>query len=394
MRKVFAVFVMLALISIAYTSRPDPQIGPNIIFISVDTLRADRIGADRQGVSLTPKLDKLAQVSMVFDDHITPIALTLPSHTTMMTGLHPIEHGSLRNSRRIADDIRTLAQELSDRGYETSGFASSRVIDEDTGFDRGFRQYHAGMFQTADITVDLALKWLDDSSREPFFLFLHLWDPHQPYDPPAEHRIFGEADEGLYDGEVSFTDMELDRFLNQLESKGLYEDSLIILTSDHGESLGEKDGYFGHDRCVHEACIRVPLIIKEPDQGKQDRVGTQTSHEGIYDSILSGICKDCSFDWIHLRTDIAIIITRWDTDPTNGRYRTLAVRDGKRKLVIGPNSSVMYDLASGDQIPSSDDNGRELQRSLDIWMADHQEGEEGGRLSDSALDALRSMGYV
>ena len=247
--------------------------GTNVLFITLDTTRADRLGCYGYKKAGTPTLDALAVRAMVFDDAQAPVPLTLPSHATMMTGRYPREHGLRVNARDRLDDARpTLAGIFRERGYRTAAFVASFVLNRRFGLDRGFETYDDEMGtaepgedaleleRPANDVTERALKWLQTASNKPFFCWVHYYDPHHPYAPPAK---FKERHPDPYDGEIAFVDSELKKIIDWLESKGLTDRTLVIVAGDHGESFGEH-GEYGHTTFVYETNLHVPLMVMHP----------------------------------------------------------------------------------------------------------------------------------
>ncbi|MDE2923208.1 MAG: sulfatase-like hydrolase/transferase [Acidobacteriota bacterium] len=245
---------------------------PPIVLISIDTLRSDRLPAyGYEGVE-TPAIDRLAGDGVLFERAYSHVNVTLPSHASIFTGLLPSEHGVRDNAGyRLDEAIPTLAAELNRHGYSTGGFVSSYVLRSGTGIARGFEIYDDGVgFETgrqlgqnqragAD-TLAAASEWLDGVAREPFFLFLHLYEPHAPYAPPPP---FAGRYGNPYDGEVAAADSVVGELIGRLEELGVYEDALVVLLSDHGEGLMDH-GEMDHLILIYREVLQVPLIVKLP----------------------------------------------------------------------------------------------------------------------------------
>ena len=245
---------------------------PPIILVSIDTLRSDRLPAyGYEGVE-TPAIDRLAADGLLFERAYTHINVTLPSHASIFTGLLPSDHGVRDNAGyRLDDTIPTLAAELNRHGYATGGFVSSYVLRSGTGIGRGFEVYDDGVgFETgrqlgqiqragAD-TLAAASAWLTGVTDAPFLLFLHLYEPHAPYEPPAP---FAGRYGNPYDGEVAVADAVVGELIRRLEELGVYEDALVILLSDHGEGLMDH-GEMDHLILIYREVLQVPLIVKLP----------------------------------------------------------------------------------------------------------------------------------
>jgi arylsulfatase A-like enzyme len=287
-------------------ARPPAPRPKNILLITIDTLRSDRLGAYGNPTVRTPTLDRLAREGAVFASARSPIPLTLPSHTSILTGLYPRTHLVLSHAYTLAPGRPTLATILKEHGYATAAFVSSHVLDKKYGLDRGFdvywQRWETDMGATRamnvvglELTTKAAKEWLKARPPEgPFFLWVHFFQPHKPYAPPppldrlydpdyagtitAEvdtlHHIWHDrvalAPEdlehliALYDGEVTWSDLEVGKVLATLEAEGLLDDTVVMITADHGEVLYEHDFYFGHDIMLYEPALSVPLIVRAP----------------------------------------------------------------------------------------------------------------------------------
>jgi arylsulfatase A-like enzyme/Flp pilus assembly protein TadD len=266
---------------------------PNIVLITIDTLRADHLHSYGYQQIRTPHIDRLAVEGARFTTVMTAAPLTLPAHSSIMTGAYPMFHGVRDNvGYRLNPGTETLAQILKQHGYETGAFVGAYVLDRAFGLGTGFDFYYdhfedqtnpAGTINLATLkrpgkeVVDQALAWLQATTRKasghPFFVWVHLYDPHDPYDPPAPFKA--EYSGNPYDGEIAYADQQVGRLLTFLSSAGLYDKTLIALTGDHGESLGEhkevRHGYF-----VYDATILVPWILKPSNRLARPRVVTET----------------------------------------------------------------------------------------------------------------------
>jgi choline-sulfatase len=266
---------LLAILSLGCGPSPEPPApsepaalgGPDVLLVTIDTLRADRVGAYGDPLASTPRLDALAAEGALFREAIAAAPLTLPSHASLLTGRYPAEHGLRDNGGfRLDASVTTLAEELASHGYRTGAFVSAYVLDRAWGLDRGFERYHAP-FHPQDVaetsafgelevpgadTVNAALGYLRADDERPFFCWVHLYDPHTPW---AEHPGW-EGDP--YRGEVAFVDGLLGRLLDAVD-----EDTLVVVTSDHGESLWEH-GEREHGLLVTRAATRVPLVVRPP----------------------------------------------------------------------------------------------------------------------------------
>jgi arylsulfatase A-like enzyme/Flp pilus assembly protein TadD len=241
------------------------------VLVTIDTLRADHVGCYGAAFASTPTLDGLARRGARFETAISPAPLTLPVHATLFTALDPPEHGVRSNGAfRLGDELPTLAERFSGAGFASAAFVSAFVLDRRFGLARGFERYDdlLGVQQDdigvgsrpAAATVDIALGWLA-SAPERFFLWLHLYDPHAPYEPPEPHlsRHLGRP----YDAEIAYADAELGRLLAAVDAHFPDGRTLVAVTADHGESLGEH-GEPTHAFGVYDATQRVPLILAGP----------------------------------------------------------------------------------------------------------------------------------
>jgi arylsulfatase A-like enzyme/Tfp pilus assembly protein PilF len=248
---------------------------PNIVLVTIDTVRADHVGCYGGKAVSTPILDSLARDGIVFERAIAQVPLTYPSHTVIMTGLYPFQNGAQEfTSLPLAPKYRTIAQALQEHGYSTGAVVSSFALDHSWGLARGFDFYDDAFSpenrqgqnpgsaeRRAENSVTHALAWLQRTPKRPFFLWLHLYDPHSPYNPPEPFRTRFASH--LYDGEIAYADQQLGRLIRWLKLARVYDSSLVIVMSDHGESLGDH-GEKEHGFFIYNATVHVPLILKPP----------------------------------------------------------------------------------------------------------------------------------
>lgn len=262
-------------------SSPARSAKPNILLVTIDTLRADHLGCYGAPDVQTPAIDALAREGILFERAISQVPLTWPSHASILTGTYPFHNGVQDfTGQPLSPEFRTVAQALKANGYATSAVVSSFVLDRSWGLARGFDSYDDAFkgsdFLNKDLalverrageSVDHAIASLTKPQSRPFFLWLHLYDPHSPYDAPEPFRT--RYKDRPYDGEISYADSELGRLFTWLKKKALYSGMAIIVLSDHGESLGEH-GEREHGFFIYNSTVHVPLIIKLP--------GSQRSH--------------------------------------------------------------------------------------------------------------------
>jgi len=250
---------------------------PNLILITIDTLRADHVGAYGAAGGATPSLDALAAAGVRFDQVQTAVPLTGPSHATILTGQYPPSHGVRGNVVfTLGSKYPTLAALLKRQGYTTAAFVGAYPVAAAFGFNQGFdtfnEEFHEasvgdpGAERRANEVADAALRWLDayaksDAASQPFFTWLHFYDPHAPYTPPSPYkeRFAGRP----YDGEIAFTDAQIGRVLDWLKSSGHDADTVVMALADHGEGLGDHRELM-HAVLVYQSTMRVPLLMKGP----------------------------------------------------------------------------------------------------------------------------------
>ena len=248
----------------------------NVIVITVDTLRADHLGCYGYRQVQTPNIDAFTSDSIRFERAYTPVPITLPAHTVIFTGTYPTLSGIHDfSANRLGAKQPTLASLLKDRGYATGAVVASGVLDSRFGLNRGFDFYYDHfdfnrlqeanldeMERPGNVVADEALSWLSKNHSTPFLFWMHLYDPHYPYAPPAPYDQMYKSHP--YDGEIAFADEQIGRVLRFLKDKGLYQKSVIIVAGDHGEGLGEHSekthGFF-----IYSSTLRVPLIIHLPE---------------------------------------------------------------------------------------------------------------------------------
>ena len=274
-RRALALVVALALCAWAATRLLPPAPQPNVLLVTIDTLRADHVGCYGAAGAATPHLDALAARGARFATAIAHAPLTGPSHASILTGLTPLGHGVRDNgSFALPAAIPTLAEAFARAGYRTAAFVSGFPLDHRFGLGRGFQLYDDHLphghdprrapyvERPADATTNAVLRWLEnDVAPSPWLAWVHYFDPHSPYEPPGDFgRRFADRP---YDGEIAFADEQLGRLLDALQTKRLLDRTIILVTADHGESLGEH-GEDTHGVFVYDATLRVPWIMAGP----------------------------------------------------------------------------------------------------------------------------------
>ena len=268
----------------------------NLVVVTIDTLRADRLGCYGYSTADTPNLDRLAARGALFENAVCQTPLTAPSHASIFTGTYPTVHKVRDTGGFVLEGShQTLAGMLAGQGWDTAAFVGASVLKKSFGLNRGFAVYDdrmpppepgkaAGDYpeRRAGEVVDRAVAWLGGQSGKPFFLWVHVFDPHSPYDPPAPFR---ERFKGrLYDGEVAYTDRELGRLFEAIDRKDS-RDTLIAVLSDHGESLGEH-GEYSHGVFLYDSTLRIALMLAGPGVPAGRRVTPQARTVDLVPTVL------------------------------------------------------------------------------------------------------------
>ena len=266
-----------------------------MILISVDTLRADHLPAYGYRQVETPNIDGLRRDSVLFERVYSHCPMTLPSHVSMFTGSLPTEHGVRNNIgyRFEGARFRTLAEELRERGYAAGAAVSSYVLRSDTGIDDGFEFYEDSIAvatagatsehqRSGRETLKHALGWILGHREQPFFFFLHLYEPHAPYEPPEPFKSRYPA---AYDGEIAAADAIVGELVRSLKASGLYDPAIIIFTSDHGEGLWDH-GEDQHGILLYREALWVPLLVKLPGSHQADSISRPTPLAHLFGTVL------------------------------------------------------------------------------------------------------------
>lgn len=257
----------------------------NIVLFTLDTVRADHLGAYGYPDIKTPTIDALAKGGVLFRRAISAAPITLPSHSSIMTGLYPPAHGVRDNGTfSLPNEATTLAELLRNEGYTTGAFVGAAVLEQRYGLTQGFDVYDDDFSQgrrrqlfmyserRCEQVVNSALRWLEQKKNSPFFTWLHFYDPHASYDPPEPWATEYEA--RPYDGEIAYSDHCVGAFADALRQWGLWNNTLIVITADHGESLGEH-GERTHGLFIYDATVHVPLILHAPAHLPANRTVTE-----------------------------------------------------------------------------------------------------------------------
>ena len=435
---------------------------PGVLLISIDTLRADHVGCYGYHRPTTPVLDRLAEEGIRFARMYSVSSWTLPAHMSLMTSRYPHGHKVERSDRALAPMIPTLAQALSERGMRTGAIISWFYVSARFGFDRGFddfiellpeREELAASYKAADV-VDRASAWLRRVARQrkPFFLFVHLFDPHLHYSPPPPFdRKFASETGGLvdgtydslspyikglhaeparispqdleqavalYDGEISYTDTEIGRLLDLLDQLSLEDSTLVIVTSDHGEEHDDHGSMEGHQWTLYDEILHVPMIARLPGGPRGKVVDAMAEIIDVAPTVL---------DWLGLqltpgfrgRSLLPLAageeaggerLVYSKTERFNSKQ---AVRSAAHKLIhtvdIGMNSFgvpvepgyELYDLRSDPReqkniYSESSAVAQDLKKALLHWLATREPAEPGEEVefTEKEKKRLRSLGYL
>jgi arylsulfatase A-like enzyme/Flp pilus assembly protein TadD len=407
--------------------------GVNVLLITIDTLRRDRVGAYGNHDGLTPNIDRIAARGVRYTHAFSPAPLTLPAHASILTGLRPPRHGIHNNTRfRLDDRVPTLATSAKAGGYRTGAFVGAFVLDGRFGLNRGFDDYddrlphgdrasfHFAERRAADV-VAVAGDWILSGARlrssgdpassgearqsaegataaapSPWFAWVHLFDPHAPYDAPAEYRS-GRAP---YDAEVAYADAMVGRLLERLDAAHVLDRTLIVLTADHGESLGEH-GEMTHGLFAYDATLAVPLVLAGPSLGRST-VDAPVSHVDITPTILDliGLAPPASIDGQSLvhppSGDRPLYFEALDASLTRGWAPLRGIVQGGWKFIDLPDAE-LYDLAAdpGEQHNTidRDPHMEPLKRALQL-VTTQQTTAPHVALEQDAVGRLRSLGYT
>jgi arylsulfatase A-like enzyme len=421
-------------VSKASQAPPRTAARPNVLFISIDTIRADHCSAYGYAYDTTPRLARLAAEGARALEAYAPMATTGPSHATMLTSLYPLTHGVVKNGYVLAAEHVTLAERLKAKGYETTAILSSVPLAAKFGLNQGFDRYDDDFGprrRRADVTTALATGWLRSRSRDrPFLLWVHFFDPHSPYDPPREFRGLvrpaltpvpkpgRDQEVWKYDGEIRFADDGMGKLLDALDELGLRDGTLVVVVGDHGEGLGDH-GHMKHGLLIYEEAVRVPLVFRYPGKlrGAAQLTGpiplvdlTPTildltlgaeAREGLQGEsqlpALLGLARS--------RSDRRVFLQRRFYDPeSHGGLKIagekFAVRVGSWKYLVAEEEKTreLYDLAADPgELTNVADQHPEKVRDLDAALADWRKSQKGAKrqvLSPEDAERLKALGYV
>ena len=418
-----------------------PARKPNVLFLMLDTLRADHLGIFGYERDTTPHLDAFARENLLYTQAVTAAPWTPPSVASMFTGHYPSVHGmmppngrekALKNVSRLPDSADTLAEILKRSGYRTGAISPNPWIKEEFGFNQGFDRFRFFNRANADVITREGIEMIEEYAKasEPWFVYLHYLDPHDPYDPPGEFKTmfsgpltnppFAYQENalkriGLYDGEIRFMDRELGRLFDFLKKQGLYDDLKIIILGDHGEQFGER-GNFGHGFHVHAEEVHVPLMVRSGDSPK--KVDATVSTIDVFPTVLefagvnhadsgSAALSLVQFEKLEQRLGVLTEIARKYEEraftSTNGEKIIITYEMGSAEGDGEPRKTgVNVFNTTQDPVERNPINDDALLRSLyedytshrSRFGGSHREGDGSHTVTDETIEQLKSLGYL
>ena len=442
---------VLLLVGLAFACSLEPPGPPNVLLITIDTARADHFSVYGYSRDTTPVLRKFATEGVRFDAAYAPTATTAPTHASIFTGLYPPTHRVLMNGIYLDDAHETLAETLGLAGWASGAVVSSYVLHPKFNYGQGFENWDADFSQAnvpdgvtawegdrvegkfygrADDTTRRAISWLKSlaGAGRPFFLFVHYYDPHDPYQPPSEFakRLPPLSDRAMdqtisrYDAELAFTDAEIGRLLETLDDLELSENTLVVVAGDHGEGL-MTHGHMNHGVQIYEEAVRVPLLIRWPNRIPGEKVVAEPME--IIDiaptiADLAGVAvvpqayagrslasrllgEERHIDerpiWLYRRTYQGSMVSR-----TWAKGEQFGIREGRWKYILGPSEGTeeLFDLVAD---PGEKNNVRgqhpevatRLAAKVEVWRREHtrEDPEEVG-VTPEDRRRLKALGYA
>lgn len=400
----------------------------NIILFTIDTLRADHLECYGYDKVKTPHINRLANEGILFEHNIVQVPLTLPSHSSILTGTYPLYHGVRDNGGFYLDESHhTLAESLKNKGYATGAFVAAFVLDSRWGLDQGFDYYYDNFDLTKYKKVSLdsvqrrgdevlaeVYKWIENQAQQKFFAWIHLYDPHTPYDPPEPYKTeYRGRQFGLYDGEIAYVDQLMGEFRDFMEEKNLFEKTLIIFTGDHGESLGEHKES-AHGFFIYDSDIRVPLIIRFPE-GKYAGhvVSNQVKSIDIMPTVLHLLDEEIP-ESVQGKSLLSLIVEDEAQDERSAYSETYwpryhygwselkSLRKGRYKFIDAPQPE-LYDILEdpgevNNLVNKKASLGHEMKRDLlaliEEYAAEGIEDVGPRKIDNDSLVKLQALGYV
>ncbi len=378
---------ILAVLCVALGCQARPPDPTSLIVVTIDTLRADHLGSYGYFRDTSPQLDRFAAEGVLFESVFAPMATTLPTHTSLLTGLFPLEHQVLANLTVTGrpfvwkPGMRTIAQFAREAGFTTAAFVSATPLKRHSGLATGFDVYDEprGRERPAGRTLEAATRWLARTPERPIFLWVHFFDPHRPFEPPPEHAIFAtdaeleehlaerrippstfvdgrlhetRGDMNLYDGEIHYVDDRLGALFETLREEGLYDRSVIVVTADHGEGLNQH-GWHTHGG-THAEQLHVPLVIRFPEAewNRPSRFRGLVSTVDILPTALARVDAGLAGRFAAQASGTDVLAEGFRSRPLLSRRTGRPGRDGSGPLyaLTTPEWRLLHELYEGDQL--------------------------------------------
>lgn len=461
--KLTAACLAAALTTFASCSREQPRRPPHVFVLIIDTLRTDRVGCYGGGRHVTPNLDRLAKRGNVFHNAYAASSWTNPSVASLFTSRFPSQHGVTAFRSVLADSEQTVAETLRTSGYATAGFVANLLINAGLGFGQGFERYevyYTGRIKERARRLNAeALAWIDarraDAPDQPFFVYLHYMEPHEPLQPPsaalrrlARQRgwspdhvetlerlaqsapVLEDMDratvalaEDLYDAEVASVDASIGRLFADLEQRGLLRDSVVVVSSDHGEEFFDH-GSVGHGHTLYEELVRIPLLIAMPEQDDRVDIDEEVALVDLAPTILdlAGVAAPPRFEGRSRKADLdASLLRRWSVrvdalfrpgrayselsdfgaTPERPKVHARALVTGGAKVIEHRDGEIEdYDLAADPRERDSGALGASRRRALTVDLEAMRRRLEKDRspaetraLDEETRERLRALGY-
>jgi arylsulfatase A-like enzyme/Flp pilus assembly protein TadD len=417
--------LVAALLLLLGCDRP-PEPPRHLVLVTIDTLRADRLGCYGASDVETPNLDRMAREGAIAVRATAHVPLTRPSHTSLFTGMLPTRHGIRDNiSPAVLADVPTLASVAKSAGFRTAAFVSSIVLASGGGLERGFDLYSdelgAGtgaeevpflneLQRAGDATLEEAISWLTSNRESRLFAWIHLYDPHHPYEPPEPYR--NRYADRPYDGEVAWSDELVGRLDEALEELGLREETLLVVTSDHGEGLGEHRETL-HGFFIYETTLAVPLLTRGPGVAPGTRIESVVRTVDLFPTLiemlglktpanadLSGVSLAPALRGEPYRNETVVYAESLVPLLHFGWSDLRSIRRGKWKYIQAPRPE-LYDLeADPMEIRNLADSEPELARGMRGALGEELDREravtaaEASSVPQELLDKLGALGYV
>jgi arylsulfatase A-like enzyme/tetratricopeptide (TPR) repeat protein len=401
---------------------------PNVILITLDTTRADHLACYGYPNVKTSNLDSLARKGVLFEQCAASSPLTLPSHCSIMTGMYPTYHGvRLNGNTALSEEQTTIAEVLSAQGYQCGAFIGAFVLDGRWGLKQGFQHYDdefdlkkykhldlGAVQRPGNQVMDAALAWLEKQKKSSFFAWIHLYDPHIPYEPPepyySEYSQRGLS--GLYDGEIAFMDEQVGRCVSWLEKNSLDKNTFLILIGDHGEGLGSH-GEGTHGYFIYEYAVHVPFLVVTPFDDLQGiRVSSQVRAVDVFPTLL-GLSKIKVSAKVHGQSLLPLMFQpeKKKEDYAYGESLTPSLQYGWSPLhslrtthykYIDAPKAELYDLTQDTDEQTNlyqeyPDVARKMKTELDRLIAETAKGApapQAANLDKETVERLAALGYI